>query len=101
VKLLHSLDSVDTHHHFLLGKAILEELVDVHSGLQIEQISQNEEHSLHELIVVQVDRVWVNLLTVQPILDIVACVEDRVVKDFHENAWMAVKCSENQRGYKN
>ena len=95
-ELLDSVDGVDAHHHLLLCKAVLEELVDLDSWLDSKQVDLNrgagseyslmrlethrsqldkntytdKEDSLHELVVVHVNRVGVDLARVEVVLHI-------------------------------
>ena len=67
---LHSLNDINTHHHLLLSKPILEELVDSDSGLDRKQIGDNKHHSLHKFEIVKVDGLWVDLLGVEIVSDL-------------------------------
>ena len=64
-ELFYSFDSVNAHHHFLFGKPILEELMDLNTRSSSEQISYDEENPLHKLIVVKMNRVWVDFLLIE------------------------------------
>lgn len=90
-KTLYPADGVTTHHHFLLGEAILEELLDLDTWSKPKQIITNVESSLHELVIVKVNGVWVNLLRVKVVFDVIWGIKQRVVKYFHENSWMTIE----------
>lgn len=66
-QLLYSLNSINAHHHFLFGESVFEELMDLDARFDTEQISYDVEDSFHKLIVVEMNRVWINFLLIEVI----------------------------------
>ena len=74
----------------MLSKTILEELLNVYSRFNIEQICHDEEDALHKFEIIKMDRHWINLMRVQVVAHRSAGVEQNVVEDFHKDSWMSI-----------
>ena len=70
--------------------------MDLDTRPNSKQISYNVENPLHELIVIQVNCIWINLLLIEVVSDSTWAVENDVMQHLHENRWVAVHCSEEK-----
>ena len=57
---LHLCNNISAQEHFRLSKAVSKELIKSDFRLIVEQVGQHVHHSLHKLLIVQVDCVGVD-----------------------------------------
>ena len=88
--LLHEVNDIAAEQHLHLCIPVLEKLVQTYFHLVIEQIDQYVDNRLHELEVVQVDRVWIDPVREEVALDCLRAPEKRIVQYFQVNRRMAV-----------